>query len=153
MGFIRGCSSIVVVRAFGPEKAAPSRDSRLNVFATPPPDARTDTDQGLLSVRVMVWISYPFPHLSMANDSKPSTKPVKTYRFRGISASVFENQTEKGDPFYKVQIVRTYKDGKDFKSTPTFSRDELPVVMLVSQQAYDFVLCSERDNRREENAQ
>ncbi len=86
----------------------------------------------------------------MNNSSQPSTKPLATFRFRGVSASVFENRTEKDVPFYKVQIVRTYKDGKVFKATPTFSRDELPLVMHVAQQAFDFVLCTERDNRTEQ---
>lgn len=87
----------------------------------------------------------------MENETQTSTKPSATFRYRGISASVFENHSEKGDPYYKVSIVRTYKDGKDFKSTPTFSRDELPIVMLVAQQAYEFVLTTERDNRAERN--
>ncbi|MEZ6128962.1 MAG: hypothetical protein R3C59_09785 [Planctomycetaceae bacterium] len=85
----------------------------------------------------------------MANDSQTSTKPLKTIRFRGISASVFENHSDKGETFHKVQIVRTFKDGKDFRTTPTFSRDELPIVILVAQEAFDYILCAERDNRKE----
>ena len=86
----------------------------------------------------------------MQNETQPSTKPAATFRYRGISASVFENQSEKGDPYYKVAIVRTYKDGKSgFKSTPTFSRDELPLVIKVAEQAFEFILVTERDNRAE----
>lgn len=87
----------------------------------------------------------------MSKDSSTSTKPVKTFRFRGISASVFSNENDKGDVFHKVSIVRTYKDGRDFKTTPTFSRDELPIVSLVSQQAFDFILNEERDQRDADN--
>lgn len=101
------------------------------------------------STCVTVWIvSYPLPQPFMSRDSQNSTKPLKTFRFRGVSASVFENQTDKGELFHKVSIVRTYKDGKRFHTTPTFSRDELPIVTLVAQQAYDFILTEERDVRR-----
>ena len=89
----------------------------------------------------------------MSRDSQNSTKPLKTFRFRGVSASVFENQTDKGELFHKVSIVRTYKDGKRFHTTPTFSRDELPIVTLVAQQAYDFILTEERDVRRAGDAE
>lgn len=88
----------------------------------------------------------------MSNKStQTSTKPVKSFRLRGISAGVFENESADGDLYYKVQIVRTYKDGKDFKSTPTFSRDELPIVMLVAHDAYAYVLRTERDNRADQD--
>ena len=106
------------------------------------------------STCVTVWIvSFPLPQPSMSKDSQNSTKPLKTFRFRGVSASVFENQTDKGELFHKVSIVRTYKDGKRFHTTPTFSRDELPIVTLVAQQAYDFILTEERDARRADDAE
>lgn len=85
----------------------------------------------------------------MENDTSNSKKPIKTFRHRGISASVFENKSDKGDLFYKVQIVRTYKDGKKFFSSPTYSRDELPLVILLAEQAFNFVLCEERDGKAE----
>ena len=87
------------------------------------------------------------PPIPMQEKSHSSTKPVETFRFRGVSASVFENQTDDGKPFHKVSLVRTYRDGKDFRTTNTFSRDELPLVMLVAKSAYEFVLSAERDNR------
>lgn len=83
----------------------------------------------------------------MANESKASTKPVQVFRLRGISASVFENRTEQGSPYHKVSIVRTYKDGKDFRTTPTYSRDELPIVARVADQAWAFIHESEQEQR------
>ena len=76
-----------------------------------------------------------------------STKPIKTFRHRGISASVFENRSEKNVPFYKIAIVRTYKDGDEFKSTPTYSHSDLPMLVYVANEAFDYVLCKERDQR------
>ena len=60
----------------------------------------------------------------MTKESTEKNGPVKKFRLRGISASVFENQTEKGQTFFKVTVQRSYKDGKTFKSTNTFSRDD-----------------------------
>ena len=96
-----------------------------------------------------VDIYLPVPLILMENDTSTSKKPIKTFRHRGISASVFENKSDKGDLFYKVQIVRTYKDGKKFFSSPTYSRDELPLVTLLAEQAFNFVLCEERDGKAE----
>ncbi len=90
---------------------------------------------------------YGFPMTVMANDSKTSNKPVKKFRFRGVSASVFENQTESGNPFYKTQIVRTYKDKDGFKSVPTYNRDELLLVMKVTIDAWNFILEQEQEAR------
>ena len=42
------------------------------------------------STCVTVWIvSFPLPQPFMSKDSQNSTKPLKTFRFRGVSASVF----------------------------------------------------------------
>ena len=65
---------------------------------------------------------------------------MKTFRYRGVSASVFENQSEQHGPFFKTSIVRTYKDGNEFKTTSSFSRDELSVVALIATQAWEFIL-------------
>ena len=88
----------------------------------------------------------------MENESSTSSKPVKTFRYRGISAAIFENHTENGDLFHKVQIVRNYKTENGFESTPNYSRADLPVVIYVCQQAFDFILCAERDAREKQNA-
>lgn len=96
-----------------------------------------------------VWISiFQFPIFSMANNSQSSTKPVKVLRLRGISASIFENPTKtngRDSVFYKVSIQRTYKDGDDFKTTSSFGRDDLPIVSLLSQRAWEYVLTLQSD--------
>ena len=60
----------------------------------------------------------------------------------------FENHSEQNGVFHKVQIVRTYHDGDEYRSTPTFSRDDLPVVATLTQRAWEFVLDSEANARR-----
>ena len=83
----------------------------------------------------------------MAKSSSSSSKPVKVFRLRGVSASVFENSSEQNGTFHKVQIVRTYKDGEEFKTTPTFNRDDLPFVQQVAHRAWEFVHETEAGQR------
>ncbi len=79
-------------------------------------------------------------------------KPVHSIRLRGISASIFENKTkveERDVSFHKVSITRSYKDGDDWKSTTSFGRDDLPVVLLVLQRAYEWILDTEAKRNRD----
>lgn len=86
----------------------------------------------------------------MANSEAKTNKPVKIMRLRGISASIFANPAKtKGNDdstFYKVSIQRTYKVDDEFKTTSSFSRDDLPIVSLLSQKAWEFVLKEEATN-------
>ena len=77
------------------------------------------------------------------DSSAPSNKPVKVFRVRGITASVFANQTKKGDAFHKVCLQRTYWDGEKYQTSDTFGRDEVPVAQHVLMQAWQFVLTAE----------
>lgn len=118
----------------------------LSSSTTPPLDDSTGHVQGRVRCKSSGVDFYIFfPMTNMANSS--SNKPVKVFRLRGVSASVFENQSEQNGTFHKVQIIRTYRDGKDFKTTPTFSRDELPIVNLLTQQAWEYVLAEEASQR------
>ncbi len=48
-------------------------------------------------------------------DSKQGTKPIKVFRKRGVSVSVFANTVkDKSFPMYKVAIQRTYKKDDEF---------------------------------------
>jgi len=85
----------------------------------------------------------------MANST--TTRPAKVFRLRGLSASVFENRAKaKGRDvtFFKVSLQRTYKDGDEFKTTSSLSRDDLPVARLLLKKAWEFILESEEKGRR-----
>lgn len=83
----------------------------------------------------------------MAKESQ--NKPVETFSALGVSAKVFENVSENGNNYDRIQIVRTYRDGDSFKSTPTFAIDELPLVELFARKAYEF--CQARRNEQRKN--
>ena len=81
------------------------------------------------------------PHAAQAH-----TKPAKTFRLRGISASVFANAAKGGDrevPFHKVSLQRTYREDDEWKTTSSFGRDDLPIAKLVLDQAWQFILETE----------
>ena len=88
--------------------------------------------------------------------SKDSVKPVHVFRLRGITASVFANvaETKHGDvTFHKVSVQRTYKDGNEFKTTTSFGRDDLPIVRLLTDRAWQFILDTEANRGRDEVAE
>jgi len=100
----------------------------------------------------MVWILYIRFPISTMESSTTSTKPIKVFRLRGVSASVFKNAAKSDDrdvSFFKVSLQRTYKDGDDFKTTTSFSRDDLPVAEHLLRKAWEFVLESEAASRKD----
>ena len=77
---------------------------------------------------------------------QPSVKPVQVYRLRGISVSVFANQTQRDgreSTYHKVSVQRTYKEGEEFKTTASLSRDDLPIASMLMQRAWEFILEAE----------
>ncbi len=101
----------------------------------------------ILQSRVDLYISFPI--LFMKNSTKGSSdsnRPVQRLSLRGISASVFENTTDKGVPFHKVSITRTYREADgEFKTTNNFSRDDLPLVAELARQAWLSIMKFESD--------
>ncbi len=74
------------------------------------------------------------------------SKPVKTFRFRGISASVFENTTYADNQpvrFFKVSVQRAFKQDGEFRHNSSFGRDDIPVAMHVLHRAWQFILDQE----------
>ncbi len=74
--------------------------------------------------------------------SGPPSRPVRTFRLKGVKASVFENKTEQG-AYHKVSLQRVYRDGEEWKTTQSLGRDDLPVARLLLQRAWEFILESE----------
>lgn len=88
--------------------------------------------------------------------AQSGSKPVHTIRLRGISASIFANvaKTDNGDrTFYKVSLTRSYKDGDDWKNTSSFGRDDLPIVTLVTQRAYEWILDTQSTSGKDTDAE
>ena len=101
-----------------------------------------------------------FPNCPMGNSTKPNAKaarvpnnqPIETFRLRGISASIFANQTDDGQTFHRVSIVRTYRDSDgQFQTTSAFSRDDLPIVAHIADEAWQFIMELEQEQRSNTN--
>lgn len=78
-----------------------------------------------------------------------AAKPIHVYRVKGLSVSVFENRAKtdgKTVVYYKVSAQRTYRDGDEFKTTTSFSRDDLPVLSLLLLDAYRLILAEEQSD-------
>ena len=86
--------------------------------------------------------------------AQASTKPVKTYRLRGVSVSVFENSAKAANrevTFYKVAIQRSYRDDDgEWKNTTSYGRDDLPVMGLLLKQAWQWILEAEASRSKDE---
>lgn len=63
-----------------------------------------------------------------------ANKPVHEIRNGLVKASIWRNESEKG-AFYNTTLAKLYRKGKDWKSTSSFSRDQLLIVSRVSQEA------------------
>ena len=64
-------------------------------------------DRSMMFPSIYLLTLSPF---SIMSDSTDSNKPIKSFRLRGITASVFENETEEGKRnFFKVTLQRSYK--------------------------------------------
>jgi len=66
-----------------------------------------------------------------------TTQPIDTIRDGKLSASIWQNQSEKG-VFFSVTFERVYTDEEgNAKSATSFSRSELLRISRLAQKAYD----------------
>lgn len=81
-----------------------------------------------------------------------TSKPVKSFRMRGVRVSVFENHAERDEnasAFHKVSIQKIYKQGNDFKTSTSLGRDDLPIARLLLDRAWQFILDAESNSKDE----
>lgn len=75
-----------------------------------------------------------------------TTKPVKVFRVRGLSVSIFRNTATVRDrevTFHKASLTRTYKDGDEFKTTGSLGRDHLLTAQQLLGQAWEWIVSEE----------
>jgi hypothetical protein len=79
-----------------------------------------------------------------------SSKPVKVFRDRRLSVSVFRNRATVEDrerTFHSVSLQRSYKDGEAFKNTHSLGKDDLPAAQLLLAQAWQWIVGEEAAQR------
>ena len=62
-------------------------------------------------------------------------KPVSEVRIGRVKAAIWPNGTE-GRTRHNVTFSRLYKDGEEWKSTQSFSRNDLLLLAKVADQAH-----------------
>ncbi len=75
--------------------------------------------------------------------------PVHEIRNGVVKASIWKNETAKG-VFYNTTLERLYRQGKDWKTSASFSRDQLLVVARVAQEANSWIYEQSKRARKNE---
>jgi hypothetical protein len=70
----------------------------------------------------------------MSNETQTSKPPIKKFRVGDITANIWERTTDKGT-FHNVTLERSYKDGDDWKSTGSFSFQDIGSIKLALAMA------------------
>ena len=69
---------------------------------------------------------------------QPKPGPVHEVRLGRIRAAIWQNETKNGTR-HNVTVSRLYKDGDAWKDSPSFGRDDLPLVAKVLDQAHTWI--------------
>ena len=65
-------------------------------------------------------------------------KPVKTFDRGRVHCAIWANETDRG-VWFNVEITRRYNDGESWQNAASFSRDDLPHVLKVTDWAYEWI--------------
>ncbi|MBP7559232.1 MAG: hypothetical protein KBA64_02010 [Armatimonadetes bacterium] len=68
-----------------------------------------------------------------------SSKPVAVIRYGRVRATIWPNDAEHGRR-YTVTVSRLYKSGDEWKSSESFWRDDLPLVIKALDEAHTAIL-------------
>lgn len=67
-----------------------------------------------------------------------ANKPVHEIRLGRIKANIWVNETDNGIR-HNVTVGQLYKEGDTWKTTASFGRDQLPLVMKVADLAHTWI--------------
>lgn len=76
-------------------------------------------------------------------------RPVQEIRIGRVKAAIWENETQNGSR-YNVTLKRVYKDGDEWKTSDSFGRDDLPLLIKVLDRAHTFCYEQPAVQRQEE---
>ncbi|MDX1963911.1 MAG: hypothetical protein SFX18_12210 [Pirellulales bacterium] len=78
-------------------------------------------------------------HTKSSRSSKTTeNRPIHEVRRGRIKAAIWENETTSGTR-HNVTFIRIYRDGEEWKSSDSFGRDDLPLVMKVADLAHTWI--------------
>ena len=76
--------------------------------------------------------------MKMATKNQPA-KPVGEIKVYPVRAAIWRNEGENG-VFYNATVERSYKDGDSYKSSGSFSADDLLKLAKVADQAHSWIM-------------
>jgi len=78
----------------------------------------------------------------MTENENKGNMPEKKFRAGSVTATVWKNtktiDNETVD-FYNVDITNNYKVGEEWKTKPSYSKNDLVKVMVVTRAAQDYI--------------
>lgn len=80
-------------------------------------------------------------------------KPVQKFRAGQVSCALWENEISVSGrkiKMLKATVERRYKDGNEWKSSGSFSRNEIPLALWCLQKAFDHMI--EESNTRNDDS-
>ena len=66
-------------------------------------------------------------------------KPTHEFKLGSIRVTVWKNQTADGKPWFNVRTSRLFKDDGKWRDADSFRRDDLPIVALAVNMAYEWI--------------
>jgi hypothetical protein len=67
-----------------------------------------------------------------------ANRPIHEIRLGKVKAAIWRNETEAGVR-YSVAIVRIFRTDTGWESSPSFGRDELPLVAKVADRVHSWI--------------
>lgn len=81
----------------------------------------------------------------MANNGNSNkNKPVHEIRLGAVKAAIWANDTKFGVR-HAATFQRVYKDGEEWKTTDSFNREDLPLLVKVADMAHTWIYQESRN--------
>lgn len=89
------------------------------------------------------------PSSTSAQPAASTNAPAHAIRRHGLKATVWRNPTRNG-PMYSVTLVRTYRDGQEFRDTPSLGFGDLANAAKLLLDAESWIAARASDDRAAE---
>jgi len=76
---------------------------------------------------------------------RQNNRPVAEFKVASVRASVWLNQNDDGQSWYKVTITRMLPAGSERRETTHFRPDDLPLVVATAQLAQQYIWDRKRE--------
>ncbi|NLX24243.1 MAG: hypothetical protein GXY55_21555 [Phycisphaerae bacterium] len=75
-----------------------------------------------------------------------SSKPVHEIRLGSVKAAIWANDTDSGVR-HNVTVARLYREDDQWKTTSSFGRDDLPLLVKAVDQAHTWIFTESQNGR------